>query len=105
MPWTFSPHFTFSPPGFHRRSKPRRKRIWETIAEGRPPRAREFVYNVEPFRAAIARGLETHLADPDPTSVDLYNLADDPSETRQRGRVASGQGGRPWQPASRRAGP
>lgn len=57
--------------------------VWETIAEGRPSPRTEFVYNVEPFRAAIREGdwkliWRTLI----PTSVDLYNLADDPSETR-----------------------
>jgi arylsulfatase A-like enzyme len=55
--------------------------VWDTIAEGKPSQRTEIVYNVEPFRAAIRQGdwkliWRTML----PSSVDLYNLADDPSE-------------------------
>jgi arylsulfatase A-like enzyme len=55
--------------------------VWDTIAEGKPSPRTEIVYNVEPFRAAIRQGdwkliWRTML----PSSVDLYNLADDPSE-------------------------
>jgi arylsulfatase A-like enzyme len=52
------------------------------MAEGKPSPRSELVYNVEPFRAALRQGdwkliWRTML----PTSVDLYNLAQDPSET------------------------
>ncbi len=55
--------------------------VWGTIAEGKPSPRTEVVYNVEPFRAAIRQGdwkliWRTLI----PTSVDLYNLAEDPSE-------------------------
>ena len=55
--------------------------VWDTIAEGKPSPRTEVVYNVEPFRAAVRQGdwkliWRTML----PSSVDLYNLAQDPSE-------------------------
>lgn len=55
--------------------------VWDTIAEGKPSPRSEFVYNIEPFRAALRQGdwkliWRTLL----PSSVDLYNLAQDPSE-------------------------
>ena len=50
--------------------------------EGKPSPRTEVVYNVEPFRGAVREGdwkliWRTLI----PTSVDLYNLADDPYET------------------------
>ena len=55
--------------------------VWETIAEGKTSARTEVVYNVEPFRGALRQGdwkliWRTLI----PSSVDLYNLADDPSE-------------------------
>ena len=55
--------------------------VWDTIAEGKPSPRMEIVYNIEPFRAALRQGdwkliWRTML----PSSVDLYNLAEDPSE-------------------------
>ena len=55
---------------------------WETIAQDRPSARSEIVYNVEPFRAAVRDGdwkliWRTML----PSSVDLYNIAQDPSES------------------------
>ncbi len=55
--------------------------VWDTIAEGKPSPRTEIVYNVEPFRAALRQGdwkliWRTML----PSTVDLYNLAEDPSE-------------------------
>jgi len=56
--------------------------VWDTIAEGKPSPRTELVYNVEPFRGAVRQGdwklIWRSLI---PTSVDLYNLADDPYET------------------------
>ena len=57
--------------------------VWDTIAEGKPSPRNEIIYNIEPFRGAVRQGdwkciWRTLL----PTSVDLYNLADDPSETK-----------------------
>ncbi len=55
--------------------------VWDTIAEGKTSPRTELVYNVEPFRGAIRQGdwkliWRTLI----PTSVDLYNLAEDPYE-------------------------
>jgi arylsulfatase A-like enzyme len=55
--------------------------VWATLAEGRASPRTEVVYNVEPFRGAVREGdwkliWRTLI----PTSVDLYNLADDPYE-------------------------
>jgi arylsulfatase A-like enzyme len=56
--------------------------VWSTISTNTPSPRTELVYNVEPFRGAIREGdwkliWRTLI----PTSVDLYNLADDPYET------------------------
>lgn len=55
--------------------------VWNTVAEGAPSPRSEMIYNIEPFRAALRQGdwkliWRTML----PSSVDLYNLAQDPSE-------------------------
>lgn len=55
--------------------------VWDTIAQGNKSPRTEFVYNVEPFRGAVRQGdwkciWRTSL----PSSVELYNLADDPTE-------------------------
>lgn len=55
--------------------------VWDTIAENKPSPRQEIIYNVEPFRGAVRQGdwkliWRTLI----PTSVDLYNLAEDPSE-------------------------
>jgi arylsulfatase A-like enzyme len=52
------------------------------LTEGKPSPRTEIVYNVEPFRAAVRQGdwkliWRTQL----PSSVDLYDLSKDPSET------------------------
>jgi arylsulfatase A-like enzyme len=57
--------------------------VWGTLSRGAPSPRSEIVYNIEPFRAAIRRGdwkliWRTML----PSSVDLYDLASDPSETK-----------------------
>jgi arylsulfatase A-like enzyme len=55
--------------------------VWDTISHGAPSPRTEIVYNIEPFRAALRRDdwklvWRTML----PSSVELYNLAQDPSE-------------------------
>jgi arylsulfatase A-like enzyme len=55
--------------------------VWDTIAENKPSPRTEVIYNVEPFRGAVRQGdwkliWRTLI----PTSVDLYNLAEDPYE-------------------------
>jgi len=55
--------------------------VWTTIAENAPSPRTEVVYNVEPFRGAVRQGdwkliWRTLI----PTSVDLYNIAEDPYE-------------------------
>jgi arylsulfatase A-like enzyme len=55
--------------------------VWETIAEGKTSPRTEVIYNVEPFRGAVRQGdwkliWRTLI----PTSVDLYNIAEDPFE-------------------------
>lgn len=55
--------------------------VWDTIAEGKPSPRTEIIYNVEPFRGAVRQGdwklIWRSLI---PSSVDLYNLAEDPYE-------------------------
>ena len=56
--------------------------VWQTISANAPSPRTEVVYNIEPFRGAVREGdwkliWRTLI----PTSVDLYNLADDPYET------------------------
>lgn len=55
--------------------------VWDTISEGKPSPRTEVIYNVEPFRGAVRQG-EWKLVWRSliPTSVDLFNLADDPYE-------------------------
>lgn len=56
--------------------------VWNTIAEGQPSPRTEFVYNVEPFRAALRQGDWKLIWRPlIPSSADLFNLAEDPYET------------------------
>lgn len=55
--------------------------VWDTIASGAESPRSEIVYNVEPFRAALRMGdWKIIWRNMLPTSVDLYNLAKDPSE-------------------------
>ncbi len=55
--------------------------VWDTIAEGKPSPRTEIIYNIEPFRGAVRQGdwklvWRTLL----PFNVELFNLAQDPSE-------------------------
>ena len=55
--------------------------VWETLAEGKPSPRTEIVYNVEPFRAALRKGDWKMLwRSMLPSSVELYDLSNDPSE-------------------------
>lgn len=55
--------------------------VWGTISEGKPSPRTEIVYNVEPFRAAIRQGDWKLIWRPLlPSSVELYNIVQDPSE-------------------------
>ena len=55
--------------------------VWPAIAEGKPSGRDEIVYNVEPFRGAVRQGdwklVWRSLL---PSSVELFNLAEDPYE-------------------------
>ncbi|HJY53656.1 MAG TPA: arylsulfatase [Candidatus Udaeobacter sp.] len=55
--------------------------VWGTITQSKPSPRTEVIYNIEPFRAAVRQGdwklvWRTTL----PTSVELYNIPQDPSE-------------------------
>ncbi|MBL9159396.1 MAG: arylsulfatase [Verrucomicrobiales bacterium] len=57
--------------------------VWSTVATGADSPREEIVYNIEPFRGAVRQGdwkliWRTML----PSSVDLYHLAEDPSEEK-----------------------
>jgi len=55
--------------------------VWDTVSGSKPSPRTEIVYNVEPFRAAVRQGdwkLVWRVALPE--SVELYNIAEDPSE-------------------------
>jgi arylsulfatase A-like enzyme len=56
--------------------------LWPALAEGKPSGRNEVIYNVEPFRGAVRQGdwklvWRCIL----PSSLELYDLANDPHET------------------------
>src|SRR5215467_6978219 len=55
--------------------------VWPTLSQGKPSPRREVVYDLEPFRGAVRQG-EWKLVWKAtlPSSVELFNLAQDPSE-------------------------
>jgi arylsulfatase A-like enzyme len=57
--------------------------VWDVIAENKPSPRTEMIYNVEPFRGGMRQGdwklIWRSLI---PTSVELYNLAEDPYEKK-----------------------
>ena len=55
--------------------------MWPTIRDGRPSPRTEVVYNVELFRAGVRQGdWKLIWRTPLPSVVELYNIAQDPSE-------------------------
>jgi arylsulfatase A-like enzyme len=57
--------------------------VWPAIGEGAPSPRSEVVYNVEIFRAGIREGdWKLVWRTPLPAKVELYNLAQDPSEQK-----------------------
>jgi arylsulfatase B len=56
--------------------------VWPAIAEAKPSPRTEIVYNIEPFRGAVRQGdWKLVWRTPLPSALELYNLAEDPSET------------------------
>jgi arylsulfatase A-like enzyme len=55
--------------------------LWPTISEGKPSPRTEVVYNVEVFRAGVRQGdWKLVWRTPIPSVVELFNIAQDPSE-------------------------
>jgi arylsulfatase A-like enzyme len=55
--------------------------VWETMSAGKASPRTEFVYNIEPFRAALRQGdWKLIWRNMLPSTVDLYDLSKDPSE-------------------------
>lgn len=55
--------------------------MWPTISQGKPSPRTEVIYNIEPFRAGVREGdWKLIWRTPLPQVVELYNIAQDPSE-------------------------
>ncbi|WP_374546165.1 arylsulfatase [Rhodoblastus sp.] len=55
--------------------------VWGTVSDGKPSPRTEIVYNIEPFRAGVRQGdWKLIWRTPLPQAVELYNIAQDPSE-------------------------
>ncbi len=55
--------------------------VWGTISDGKPSPRKEIVYNIEPFRAGVRQGdWKLIWRTPLPQSIELFNIAKDPSE-------------------------
>jgi arylsulfatase A-like enzyme len=55
--------------------------MWPTIGEGKPSPRTEVIYNIEPFRAGVREGdWKLIWRAPLPAALELYNIAQDPSE-------------------------
>ncbi len=57
--------------------------VWSTLAQAAPSPRKEIIYNVEPFRAGVRSGdWKLIWRTPLPQGIELYDLANDPSEQR-----------------------
>jgi arylsulfatase A-like enzyme len=55
--------------------------VWQTISAGAPSPRTEVIYSIEPFRAGVREGdWKLIWRTPLPSSVELYNIAQDPYE-------------------------
>jgi arylsulfatase A-like enzyme len=55
--------------------------VWSTISDGKSSPRQEIVYNIEPFRGGVRKDdWKLIWRTPLPSAVELYNLAEDPSE-------------------------
>jgi arylsulfatase A-like enzyme len=55
--------------------------VWSTLSEGKPSPRHEIVYNIEPFRGGVRQDdWKLIWRTPLPSALELYNIAQDPSE-------------------------